>query len=81
MADAPSLHEILGAFEDRTARTRRASSTRVEVAEEVGRPRSEVDPIIDDAIERGLLEKDARYEDFWQLTEAGQTAHDEQLFL
>jgi hypothetical protein len=81
MSVAPTVHEILSAFADRTERTRTASSTRVEVAAELERPRTQVDPIIDEAIEQGLLGEDPKYKDFWRLTEDGQTALDEQLFI
>jgi hypothetical protein len=39
-----------------------------------------VDPIFDQAVEKGLLEEGSTYRDFWQLGPEGQLALDQGLF-
>jgi hypothetical protein len=80
MSESLVIHDILAAFDARTEKTGRATSTRVEVVGHLGRSRVEVDPIFDEAVEKGLLEEDTKYKDFWQLSAEGQLALDEQLF-
>jgi hypothetical protein len=80
MADDLSIWHVLDAFARRAARRMTEYSSKGEIASELGRPRSETDPLVDQAVESDRLEEDPRYKGFWRLTEKGQGIVDAPIF-
>jgi hypothetical protein len=72
MADVLSMWHALDAFARRAVRRMTKFSSKGEFAGELGRPSSETDPPVDQAVESACLEEDAGYEGFWRLTKEGE---------
>ena len=80
MADDLSMWHVLDAFARRATRRKTEYSSKGEIASELGRPRSEADPLVDRAVESECLDQDPRNKGFWRLTEKGQGFVDAPIF-
>ena len=56
------------------------TSSRAELAEELGVDRARVDPLLDEAHDRGYIDGHSRYPENWQITESGRAYLDAPLF-
>jgi hypothetical protein len=80
VGDDMTVWHILRALEDRASNRLTPYSSRLEVADHLGRLRGETDPLFDEAIEKGYVEEHQRYNENWRLSDQGKTALDAQLF-
>jgi DNA-binding transcriptional MocR family regulator len=80
MASEVTLYDVVRALDERAVRRMTPASSRVELAAQLGVDRAVVDPLVDEARERGYIEEHPRYRENWQVSDSGRAYLDAPLF-
>ena len=75
-----TVYDVLRAVEGRAERRMTPASSRLEIANALNADRVLIDPLVDEAHNKGYIDEHPRYRENWQLTDDGRAYLDAPLF-